>query len=370
MRITFILPPVGLAGGIRAVASYAKRLHDRGHTVVAVSPPRKEPALRAKVKSLLSGNGWPTAQVRPPSHLDGLPIRHIVLDRYRPIIASDVPDADVIIATWWETAEWVAAMPPSKGAKAYFCQHHEVVFNNQPTDRVAATWRLPMQKIVCARWLLDVARDKYGDHTAIHVPYGVDKDVFFADPRGKQPQPTVGMMYSHATFKGCDVAIEAFNRAAKNVPKLKLIAFGARPPVAHLPLPSQATYFQSPPQEKIREIYSSCDAWLFASRCEGFGLPVLEAMACRTPVIATPTGAGPEVVGESNGGGILVPIDDPQAMADAIQQIVTLPDAKWRAMSETAHEAAMKFDWEVSTEWFEAALMRVAGVEASQTAAA
>src|SRR5437867_7401162 len=130
LRLTFVLPPPGLAGGVRAVASYARRLHERGHDVVAVAPARPVPALRSRVNSLLSGGGWPAARRRWPSHLDGLAVRQIVLDRYRPVTAADVPDADVIIATWWETAEWVAAMPPSKGAKVYFCQHHEVVFDN------------------------------------------------------------------------------------------------------------------------------------------------------------------------------------------------------------------------------------------------
>ena len=56
------------------------------------------------------------------------------------------------MATWWETAEWVARYPASKGAKAYFIQHHEV-HEGLPADRVNATWRLPMHKIVIANWL-------------------------------------------------------------------------------------------------------------------------------------------------------------------------------------------------------------------------
>ena len=43
----------------------------------------------------------------------------------------------VVIATWWETAEWVAGLSPRKGAKAYFLQHHEV-HPGQPVDRVRA----------------------------------------------------------------------------------------------------------------------------------------------------------------------------------------------------------------------------------------
>ncbi|MGC8714943.1 MAG: glycosyltransferase [Leptodesmis sp.] len=53
----------------------------------------------------------------------------------------------------------------------------------------------------------------------------------------------------------------------------------------------------------MRDYYSACDAWLFPSRYEAVGLPILEAMACRTPVIGTPAGIAPEML--SDGAGIL-----------------------------------------------------------------
>ena len=96
--------------------------------------------------------------------------------------------------------------------------------------------------------------------------------------------------------------------------------------------------------------------WLFSSRSEGFGLPLLEAMACRTPVIATPAGAAPEVC--AGGGGILVPIDDPADMARAIERVAGLPEAAWREMSDKAHATASRYTWDDATDRFEAALNR------------
>jgi glycosyltransferase involved in cell wall biosynthesis len=96
--------------------------------------------------------------------------------------------------------------------------------------------------------------------------------------------------------------------------------------------------------------------WLLASRSEGFGLPILEAMACRTPVIATPTGAAPELI--SPGGGAIVPMDDPAAMAKQIERIVRLPEDQWRAMSEIAHQTATRYTWEDAANLFEAALSK------------
>jgi glycosyltransferase involved in cell wall biosynthesis len=355
VRVTFVLSDANLTGGVRAVAIYAEKLKARGHHVVVVSRPRPPRfALRQQIKSLLTGDGWPSNPNMHHHHLVDTTVDHRVIDRWRPITDGDVPDADVVVATWWETAEWVAALSPTKGAKAYFLQHHEVVFNSQPGERVAATWRLPMHKIVCARWLKELAASEYGDTCVDHVPYGVDPKLFYAEPRGKHRPPTVGVMYSMSPWKGCDISFKAFEMASDRLRGLRLLTFAAIKPEDELPLPAGAQFFLQPPQDKIREIYTSCDAWLFASRCEGYGLPLLEAMACRTPIIATPTGAGPELC--ADGGGILIPHDDPPAMAGAIEQICTLPDPQWREMSDAAAATAKRYNWDESTRLFEAAL--------------
>lgn len=360
MRITFVLPYASLTGGVRAVSMHARLLAAMGHRVAVISTPKKMPSLRRRVSDLVKGRGWATA-ARGPSHMDDATgVEHRVIDRFRPVADADVPDADVVIATWWETAEWVAGLSASKGAKVYFVQHHEVVFENQPTVRVEATYRLAMHKICVARWLVELMRDQYGDPSAGLVPCGIDHRVFDAPPRGKQRRPTVGVMYSAAHFKGCDIALAAYELASKNIPGLELVCFGESAPFETLPLPGDAQFELKPTQQRIAEIYRNCDAWLFASRSEGFGLPVLEAMACRTPVIGTPTGVAPEAIGD-HGSGMLVKPEDPREMAIAIERIARLKDADWRQMSDAAHRVAARYTWEHSAKLFEAELHRAAG---------
>ena len=316
----------------------------------------RDPGFAAKLRSLAKGNGWP--KLLGPSHFDHVDVEHRIIDRCRPVIDADVPDADVVIATWWETAEWVAKLSASKGAKAYFIQHDETQLSEQK-DRVSATWALPIQKITIARWLVELGKTRSpGDEIAL-VPNAVDLNQFNAPPRGKQHDPTVGVMYSLAKFKGCDITLRAFEIAKSEISDLKLVAFGTQDPNTSLPLPDGVRYIKDPPQDEIRGIYADCDAWLFSSRSEGFGLPILEAMACRTPVIAAPTGAAPELVGA--GGGILVAPENPQEMAAAISKICRMDDGTWRAMSDITYQTATKYTWDDATTKFEEALNRIAG---------
>ena len=353
MKITFVLPTLSLTGGIRVISIFAELLRKRGHSVFVISVPHPQPSMRQQVKSLLRGRGWISTPEKELSFFDNLGVEHKITDRYHPVEDKDVPDADVVVATWWETAEWVAKLSPSKGAKAYFIQHHEV-FDYLPQGRVEATWMLPMHKITISQWLVDLARTKYGDRQVSLAPPSVDTKQFYACPRNKQSVPTVGIIYSTIYWKGTDIALKAFSLAAAKIPNLRLVAFGVDAPSSELPLPPNAEYVIQPDQDKLKDSYSKCDAWLLASRSEGFGLPIIEAMACRTPVISTPAGAAPEIL--SGGTGILVRPEDPQEMAKAIEYICQLPNSEWQAMSEAAYAKVSHYTWEDATDHFEAGL--------------
>ena len=360
MKITFVLPTLNLTGGMRVLSIYTELLQKRGHKILIVSTPPRQPTLIEQLKSLLRGRGWGSVPKKEESHFDNVDVERRVLETNRRITDLDVPDADIIMATWWETAESVAKLSNSKGAKVYFLQHYEA-FDYIPKGRVEATWRLPMHKIAVAQWLADIARNEYGDLSVSLVPPTVDTKQFY-DPelrskkqQSKQSVPTVGLYYSTTPWKGCDIALKAFSIAAKKIPNLRLVAFGSgETPPADLPLPDNTEYIMSPTQDQLRESYSRCDAWLFSSRSEGFGLPIIEAMACGTPVIGTPAGAAPELL--AGGGGILVKLEDPEDMALAIEQICQLSDAQWREMSEKALETVINYTWEDATDLFEAAL--------------
>jgi glycosyltransferase involved in cell wall biosynthesis len=333
---------------------YAQQLERMGHTVRVISPPPSELSYSRKFKSWLKGKGWPDERARWRSHLDRTAIDHRILDRYRPVANEDVPAGDVVIATWWETAEWVAALSPAKGAKAYFIQHHEI-HEYLPTERVRATYRLPFHKIVIAAWLKRVMSEQYGDDLVEVVPNSVDRTRFFAPNRGKQSSPSVGFLYSSTPFKGVDVTMAALRIVSARIPGLRIISFATQRPSRHLALPKGTEFHYSPPQNEIRNLYARCDAWITASRSEGFNLPALEAMACRTPVVSTKTG-WPEEAIKSGWNGMLVDIDDVQGLAQAITWVLSRSDPEWRVLSANAYGTASEGSWEESARMFERAL--------------
>jgi glycosyltransferase involved in cell wall biosynthesis len=100
-------------------------------------------------------------------------------------------------------------------------------------------------------------------------------------------------------------------------------------------------------------LYAGARAFVLPSHYEGFGLTVLEAMACGTPVVASGVSALPEVVGDA---GILVDPDDHVGIADAIEQ--AMHDERLR---RAGPERAARFTWDRAARETDALLQRLRG---------
>lgn len=364
VKITFVLAVAGLDGGVRVVAEHARQLQNRGHDVVVVSLPKKKPKMLSTMKSWFGKQQWLSSQKLNHSYFDDLDINHIVLERHRPVVNNDLPDADIVIATLWKTAVWVSTLDLSKGEKLYFIQHNEPELFPEQKVEAEETWRLPMKKVVVAKWIKDILIDQYNSDNVVLVPNSVNTEQFWAPPRGKQKIPTVGMMYSKALWKGSDIAIDAYKLAKKEIPDLKLVAFGHWDPTTELPLPEETEFYKQPLQNQIKNIYGQCDAWLFCSRTEGFGLPILEAMACRTPVIGSTAGAAPELIAGNRG--ILIQNSNVESFAQAILEVCRLSDNEWREMSDRCYAYVRNYTWEDAGLLFENVLEEITRVNNKQ----
>lgn len=94
-------------------------------------------------------------------------------------------------------------------------------------------------------------------------------------------------------------------------------------------------------REELRDLYRNATVFVYPSHFEGFGLPVLEAMACGTPVITTTGGALPEAAGDA---ALMVPPRDPDALGRALR---TLLESEHRRdeLIQRGLEQAKRFSW-------------------------
>ncbi len=345
-----------LAGGTKSNRLIAEAMVRRGHEVriaySTVGPPYPHPwqvrCWYRRIRKSLSRLG------RQRHHLESSTASLLPVHRC-PIRETDVPDADVTIATWWETAYWIRDWPASKGMKAYFIRGYEI--HGGDPDEVKATYRLPYLKLVISTWLKQLMSDEFGDPNAVLIYNGIDHNQFNRGDRGKSAVPTVGMLYGSEALKCAKVGFSAFRQLRRVIPDLHIVSFGDKYPLAEHDPPRGLEMHVRPAQSRIAGIYRKADCWLVPSLREGFSMPGLESAACGTPVVATRCG-GPEDYVINHETGLLVPVNDVEAIACACRQILEMDESSWRRMSEACSRIAMRFDWDRSAERLEAALYR------------
>jgi glycosyltransferase involved in cell wall biosynthesis len=108
----------------------------------------------------------------------------------------------------------------------------------------------------------------------------------------------------------------------------------------------RVTFLGYVPATDLPTLYSGADAFCLPSLYEGFGLPVLEAMACGTPVVAPDRSALPEVAGDA---AMLVDPTNPQAIGATLSRLL-IDDSLRRELVERGCRRAQQFTWERTAE--------------------
>jgi alpha-1,3-rhamnosyl/mannosyltransferase len=125
------------------------------------------------------------------------------------------------------------------------------------------------------------------------------------------------------------------------------LGFGGKRILADLePLRSRGVFHfvEAPGSARMLALYQCAEMLVYPSLSEGFGLPVLEAMACGLPVVASDTSSLPEAVGD---GGLCLPLSRPEAWADEIALLLGDQDRR-REASRRALAHAARFSWEAT----------------------
>jgi len=291
MRITFLMPGYmwGPSGGYKVVYEYANQLVGRGHQVAVVHPrrlnftPVAKPTFRQRIRKLR----LTLKELISKPTVDWHPIDKRVRLRYVPTLNDrHIPDSDVLFATAWNTAGAVSKCSSAKGEKCYLIQHYETWMG--PEALVDETWRMPLRKVVIARWLLDLGKT-LGAHSVTYVPNGIDHNRYRLTQSIEGRPRQVVMMCSHVGFKRSEDGIAALQLAKSQFPDLRVVLFGN----SYRPswVPEWMIYEQDPPQDHIVEqLYNGSSIMLSPSLAEGFPLPPAEGAACGCAVVATDIG--------------------------------------------------------------------------------
>jgi glycosyltransferase involved in cell wall biosynthesis len=272
LRVTILCPHVRVAGGVRAILTYADRLARNGHDVEIVVPAGSAP--RA---------WWRNVHGARRTFVGDLAARVSWVGRWR---ASRLRQADVLLATAWQSAPVVAKADASCGRKFYLVQHYESLYHGRP-DAVDATYRLPIRKIVISTWLRDVMREQFGAEADVLVT-PVDRRLFHPVPDARRmDRPRVLMLHHEYAWKGVADGLEAVARARRAGAHFVLVGFGVKPPRRPLPYDE---FHANPPQETLARLYGGCDVYLCPSWDEGLGMPAMEAMACGAALLTYDNG--------------------------------------------------------------------------------
>jgi len=354
MKITFILPGYCLKpiGGAKVVYQYANQLVIRGHEVSIIHPRFMRKIESERNRFLTQAARLFKIFYRPKKRAWQIIDDRIQMSYVSEPTSENVPDADVVFATAWQTAEYVREYPSSKGKRFYLIQHYETWAG--PEGRVNATWKGPFKNIVIAKWLfnkgleLGISKDQM-----VYVPNGIDHAVFrIIDPIEMRPDRIV-MMYHQAEWKGSNDGIKALEMLHEKHPTMKALLFSAvnRP----ASLPDWIEYRHSPSQkELVEEIYNDASIYLCPSWTEGAPAPPAEAMACGCALVSTNC-TGIDEYAEHGITALLSPIKDPAALADNIMKL--LDDDNLRVKSARAgNERIKEFTWEHSTDLLEEAV--------------
>ncbi len=166
-------------------------------------------------------------------------------------------------------------------------------------------------------------------------------------------QPYVFYPGSLSPRKNMARAIEAFARIASRVPHDLVVTAGKswkdRPvfeALARHGLRDRFRQLGCVPSSELPALYRMASLCLYPSLYEGFGMPVLEAMACGCPVIASETSSIPEVAGDA---ALLVNPLDVDALAEAIWRVLT-QDALADHLRRRGLSRAASFSWRACTE--------------------
>jgi glycosyltransferase involved in cell wall biosynthesis len=224
-------------------------------------------------------------------------------------------------------------------------------------------WREALAAAHAASSLLAVSTSvretitSYGvDPTKVRVvPVGVDGELFKLGPKSARRSRQILYVGWLNYNKGIDVLLHAIDLLKRRGERVRVLLVGGaayrntrlqeeelRRLARSLDLEDSVAFVGRQPQEEVARLMGESALLVLPSRAESFGAVLVEALACGTPVVATRCGGPEDIV--RDGLGLLVPLDDPVALADAILEV--LERHKSCEPESLRRDALRRFSWD------------------------
>jgi glycosyltransferase involved in cell wall biosynthesis len=205
----------------------------------------------------------------------------------------------------------------------------------------------------------DIVVDFGVNQKNINVIYnGLDINIFIPYKNIKRdPFRLITTASADVALKGLDYSLRSLATLSKNFPEISLLVIGQLKKNGHtsrlikeLGIEDRVLFKTALTKEEIAKEYASSSVAIVSSLYEGFGYPVIEAMSCEIPLIATNTSSIPELVGDF---ATLIPPMNENELSEAIKKILNNYE-KYKKIAESGrHHIIENFNWLKITQKYE-----------------
>lgn len=358
MKINIILPCSGQnpVGGFKVVYEYANALVQRGYDVAVVHPMILDGAdihayERLRVKAHYYRQRF-THEYRPDTWFR---LHQKVKALWVPFLDQKfIPDADVVIATSWQTAEWVSTYTADRGRKYYFIQDYEHFMTATPDvrKRMQLTYAGPFRNIVISPVCTEIVVAS-GGSVCCQIPNGLDHNVYrLAEQIDSPRRRRIGFPTRNEPFKRTQDAVEALRLfREKSNGDFGFWSFGAKRPQG---FPDWIEFHERPTDDELVGLYNQTSIFVVPSEYEGWGLPGSEAMCCGAALVSTDNG-GVRAYAEHTRTALLSEPRNIEALADNLLMLASDPHLR-KTIAMTGHEQIKQFTWDRATTALEQSL--------------
>jgi alpha-maltose-1-phosphate synthase len=151
--------------------------------------------------------------------------------------------------------------------------------------------------LVASRYVEDTVLEFHPNKDVARTPYGIDVEFWAPGPTRKDPSPLRFIYAGNVSVrKGIALLIEAWSKAALRDAELTLVGPWGLSESKFRSLPAGIRWVPPCSSQALRDRYRQANVFVFPSYSDGFGLVLLEAMACGLPAIASENSIGPEII--------------------------------------------------------------------------